>query len=170
MTAAEMMSRFRNQFAADYSEKTLGKNLREEVRFVVDAYLSRHFKKLELLHKTGDSIYTRRLTEITPLVFASIVYDYADKLGARLIQTEDLLNSPGTPGLLFGMDDMTLKGHLEALHANGWLRYENTHNLHQVRLRDGFSAHAFLKAHFEDAEPVVESKEKAKPGPVDLFE
>ncbi len=156
MTTNEWIEKIRTQFTGEYSEKTLRKNLREEVRFVVDAYLNRHFKKLELLRKSGDQIYTHRLTEITPLVFAAIIYEFAGKSQTNPIQTVDLLNKPGSPGLLFAMDEATLHNHLEKLHEKGWLRYETTHNLNQARLHEGFTVIAFLKAHFEDKDPTIE--------------
>jgi hypothetical protein len=58
------------------------------------------------------------------------------------------------------MDEPTLRAHLEKLHEKGWLRYETTHNLNQMRLHDGFSALSFLKAHFGDKEPVPETSKK----------
>ena len=160
MTTNEWMDKLRHQLVGEYTEKALGKNLREEVRFVVDAYLNRNFRKLDLLHRSGERIYVRRVIEVTSLVFTAMIYDYAFKSGAKLIQAADLLNKPGSPGLVFAIDELTLRGHLEKLHEKGWLRYETTHNLNQVRLHDGFSALSFLKAHFGDKEPVPETSEK----------
>ena len=160
MTINEWMDKLRYQLAGEYTEKALGKNLREEVRFVVDAYLNKDFRKLELLHRADERIYMRRVIELTSHIFAAMIYDYAYESGARLIQAADLLNKPGSPGLLFAMDEPTLRTHLEELHKKGWLRYETTHNLNQVRLDDKFSALSFLRAHYGDKEPVPETDEK----------
>jgi len=170
MTTKEWMDKLRHQLVGEYTEKALGKNLREEVRFVVDAYLNKNFRKLELLHRSGERIYVRRVIKLTSLVFAAMIYDYAFKSGVKLIQAADLLNKPGSSGLVFAMDEPTLRAHLEKLHEKGWLRYETTHNLNQVRLHDGFSALSFLKGHFEDKEPVPETSEKrVKKDRRDLF-
>ena len=48
---------------------------------------------------------------------------------------------------------------VEGLHDRGWLRYETTHNLDQIRLKPGFSAIEFLTAHFENREPHEDSNE-----------
>lgn len=160
MTTNEWLDKLRHQFAGEYTKKTLGNNLRAEVRFVVDAYLNRNFRKLELLHRSGERIYVRRVIKLTSLVFAAMLYDYAFKSGAKLIETADFLKKPGSPGLLFAMDEPTLRAHLEKLHEKGWLRYETAHNLNQVRLHNEFSALSFLKAHFGGKEPVPETSEK----------
>ena len=170
MTTKEWMDKLRHQLVGEYTEKALGKNLREEVRFVVDAYLNKNFRKLELLHRSGERIYVRRVIKLTSLVFAAMIYDYAFKSGVKLIQAADLLNKPGSSGLVFAMDEPTLRAHLEKLHEKGWLRYETTHNLNQVRLHDGFSALSFLEGYFEDKEPVPETSEKrVKKDRRDLF-
>ena len=57
--------------------------------------------------------------------------------------------------MLLAMDDETVRQNLEDLHVRGWLRYESTHNLNQVRLKKGFTAVAFLAAHFEQREPAA---------------
>ena len=71
MTASDWMQNLRKRFAGQYTAKTLGKNLRHEVRFIVDAYLNRNFKKLELLHRSGERLYARRTTDMTPTIFNS---------------------------------------------------------------------------------------------------
>ena len=165
MTASDWMQKLRKRFVDQYTAKTLGKNLRHEVRFIVDAYLNRNFKKLELLHRSGERLYARRTTDMTPTIFAATIYDLAGKSEATLVQVDELLSKAGSPGVLFAMDEATLRAHLEKLHERGWLRYETTHNLNQVRLRDGLTAMAFIKAYYENNEPVpeVESKQRREP-------
>ena len=151
------MEHLRDAFAGQYTDRTIGKHLREEVRFVVDAYLNRNFKKLELLHQTSDGrLYVRRYITADPLVFSSILYDYANKRESNLLQVVALTERPGSPGRLFAMDDPTIRKVVEQLHEKGWVRYEGTHNLDQIRLREGFTALEFLKAYYEDREPCPE--------------
>ena len=57
-----------------------------------------------------------------------------------------------------GLIDGLFRQNLEELHSRGWLRYESTHNLNQVRLKDGLSAIEFLSAHFEQKEPNAKSE------------
>lgn len=145
---------FRKEFAGHYTDKTISKHLREEVRFVVDAYLNRNFKKLEILQQASDGIlYRRRHINTEPVVFSAVLYDYARNNEARLFQLRDLTERPGTPGVIFAMDEPTLRQAVELLHERGWVRYESTHNLDQVRLKEGFEALDFLKAYYQAGDP-----------------
>ncbi len=157
MTREGWTGYLRSALAGKYTDRTMGKHLQQEVRFVVDAYLNRNFKKLELLHQTSDGrLYERRYINIDPLVFSSILYDYADKRETKLLQVTALTDRPGSPGRLFAMDDPTIRKVVEQLHEKGWVHYEGTHNLDQIRLREGFTALEFLKAYYEDREPCPE--------------
>jgi len=148
------MEWLRAELADEYTDRTIGKHLYEEVRFVADAYLERKFKKLELLHRTSDGlIYRRRYANPVPEVFASLLYQYGVATDSRLFQLSDLATKPGAPGLLFAMDASTLRGAIGTLHTRGWVRHESTHNLDQVRLKDGFTPVEFLAAYYEDREP-----------------
>jgi hypothetical protein len=157
MTASDWMSRLRVSLAGQYSEKTLAKNLRQEIHFIEDSYLNRNLAKLELLHRTTDGrVYLRRYTQITPAVFAAMLYELAARDHTDLLQTKDILEKPGSPGLVFGMDEVVLRQAIEAVHEHGWVRFESTHNLDQIRLKEGFSALSFLQAHYAGTEPKAE--------------
>ncbi len=159
MRQEEWLKYCRNEFKGQYTDKTISKHLREEVRFIVDAYLNRNFKKLEILQQASDGIlYRKRHINIEPLVFSAVLYDNASKSDAHLLQIKELSESPGTPGVIFAMDEPTLRQKLELLHECGWIRYESTHNLDQVRLKDGFEALDFLKAYYETGEPTPSGK------------
>jgi len=161
MTVAEWTQVLRNQLSGQYSEATLKKNLREEVRFVTDAYLHRNFSRLELLQQTSDGrLYRRRYPKPAPAIFAATLYDFAAVQSLSLVQVEPLPSTPGSPAMLFAMDDETVRQNLEDLHLRGWIRYESTHNLNQVRLKEGFTAVEFLTAHFEERDP------SGKPEPI----
>jgi len=154
MSADGWMEFLRKALAGQYTDRTIGKHLHEEVRFVVDAYLVRNFKKLGILHESGDGrLYRRRGSDITPLMLAAMVYDTGSRMGTELVQIDALMTQPGSPGLLFAMEKQTVREMAEALHRNRWIRYESTHNLDQIRLRTGFTPADFLIAYYEDTEP-----------------
>lgn len=56
MKQEEWLKYFREKLKYQYTDKTISKHLREEVRFVVDAYINRNFKKLEILQQASDGI------------------------------------------------------------------------------------------------------------------
>ena len=154
MTQEEWSDRLRSDLSGQFTPKTLGKGLREEVRFIVDAYVERNFNKLELLQKSPDErIYRRRYTNFDPLILSAMIYDFCATNDEHLSQVAAMAATPGSPAVVFGLDATLLRRQIEGLHERGWLRYETTHNLDQIRLKPGFSALEFLTAHFEDREP-----------------
>jgi hypothetical protein len=159
MTQQEWTERLRNDLAGKYSKRTISKGLYEEVRFVVDAYMKRNFKKLELLHRSSDDrLYRRRYTSFSPLVLSAMIYHFCAAKEAHLFQVGEMAATPGSPAAAFGLDVASFRQQIEGLHDHGWLRYETTHNLDQIRLKPGLSAISFLSAHFEDHEPREDTK------------
>ena len=155
MNVEGWMAWLRNRLAGEYTDRTIGKHLHEEVRFVVDAYFGRNFSRLELLAKASDGrLYRRRYASPDPAVFCGMLYDYALENRSTLLQSADLLNTPGSPALVFAMDDSALQPVLEVLHSRRWIRLELTHDLNQVRLLEGFEPLLFLQAYFENREPM----------------
>lgn len=154
MTQEEWNERIRRDLTGKYSKQTIKRNLYQEIRFVIDAYTKRNFSRLELLNLTPeDRLYKRRYTNFALLVLAAMIYDFCTKNNAHLFQVGEMAVTPGSPAVVFGLDDTSLRGQIEALHDRGWLRYETTHNLDQIRLRPGYTALEFLSAYFEDREP-----------------
>jgi hypothetical protein len=98
-------------------------------------------------------LYPRRYVDCNPLVLGAMLYDFGAGVDSRLLQVGDLAVAPGSPALLFGWDAATVRQQIEGLHEHGWLRYETTHNLDQIRLKTSFSAVELLAAHFEQREP-----------------
>jgi len=151
MTADGWMAFLRGTLAGQYTDRTIGKHLRQEVRFVADAYLNRNFRKLGVLHETSDGkLYRRRVAEITPKIMTAMIYDFGRRSGAELLQVDALVTQPGAPGAVFAMEPEALRQISEALHRNRWLRYESTHNLDQIRLHTDFSAVDFLTDYYSD--------------------
>ena len=165
MTIEEWNERVRIDFSDKYSKRTISKGF-NEIRFVIDAYMERNFSKLELLHRSSDQrLYRRRYTRFSPLVLSAIIYDFCATKETHLSQIDEMAVTPGSPAVVFGLDATSLRQQIEGLHDRGWLRYETTHNLDQIRLKPDFSALEFLTAHFEDREP----REDTKPSPGGIF-
>jgi len=156
-TESGWLANLRNTLSGQYTDRTIGKHLQEEVRFVIDAYLNRNFKKLEILQQHSDGrLYKRRHHHLEPLILCAIIYDYAADRGESLLQVREIAEAEGTPSILFGFDETTFRRATETLHENGWVRYESTHNLDQIRLKEDFSALAFLQRYYEG--PVEKDK------------
>lgn len=162
MTLEGWQEYYRNKLKSQYTDKTIKDHVPKEVRFIVDAYMSRKFKKLELLNLSADErLYRRRYTGFTPLVLAAMIYDFCVTNETHLSQVGEMANTQGSPAVVFGLDEASFRQQVEGLHERGWLRYETTHNLDQIRLKPDFSAFEFLTAHFEDREPQAVSNQSA---------
>ncbi len=149
-TESGMVTVLSNVFSSQYSDKTLSQHLRQEIHVVIDAYLNRNFKKLEMLQQHSDGrLYRRSHLHVEPLILCAMIYDYAAGRGESLLQVREIAEAEGSPSLVFGFDETTFRRAIELLHENGWLRYESTHNLDQIRLKEDFSALAFLKRYYE---------------------
>ncbi|MDW7761118.1 MAG: DUF4007 family protein [Acidobacteriota bacterium] len=160
MTQEEWTERLRSDLAGKYGKRTISKGLYEEVRFVVDAYIEQNLKNLEILQRTSDEcLYRRRYTQFSPLVISAMIYDFCAAKGTHLFQVSEMAATPGSPAMVFGLDAASFRQQIEGLHERGWLRYETTHNLDQIRLKPGLSALSFLSAHFEDREPREDSEQ-----------
>jgi hypothetical protein len=154
MTQEEWKSFFRNELAGRYSKRTLSKGVTEEIEFIVDAYLNRNFSKIGLLLQTQTGgLYCKRYTDFEPLILAAMIYDYCGRNEASLIQIDSVTTEPGAPPVLFGLDATTFRQLVEELHNHGWLRYETTHKLDQIRLKPGYGALEFLIAFYEERPP-----------------
>ena len=145
---------FRGSLVGQYAKQSLREHLRKEVRFVIDAYTENRFKELELLSKDETQrLHKRRYLHPIPLIFTAILYHYAGTLKTDLIQVEDLLQVPGSPPVLFFMGKELLDKTVEFLHDKGYLNYEGTHDLNQLRLKQEFKSETFLKAYYRGHEP-----------------
>jgi len=137
-----------------YTDRTIKKHVSKEIRFIVDAYTKRNFGKLEILQELPDGrLYQQRYTGFTLLVLTAMIYDFCAAGESRLSQVGEMVIAPGSPAVVFGLDAASFRQQVESLHDRGWLRYETTHNLDQIRLKPGLSAFEFMAAHYEEREP-----------------
>jgi len=144
----------RDKLAGQYSPRSLVKHVAHEVRFLLDAYTVKNFKKLNLLAETLEkTIALRRYTALQPHTLAAMIYLVGQQHQARLVSFSDLHAEPGSPGRVFGIDSATLRQMVETLHQKAWIRFEVRHGLDQIRLLDGFTHLEFLAAAYENRPP-----------------
>jgi len=154
---------FRLALAGQYTEHSLKKHLTQEIRFVIEAYLDGSFQKLDLLNRAADGrLYRRRYLNPEPLVLAAMLYDYAGNQRTHTLQVGEMPQIPGAPPRVLGMDESTFRQQALKLHEKGYLRYEGTHNLDQIRLKPDYQGITFLQAYYQNTEPqaMVASKNK----------
>jgi hypothetical protein len=83
--------------------------------------------------------------EIDLSALCAMIYRFCEERGAQLYQVEEMAAAPGSPAVVFGLDVQTFRQKIEALHEQGWLRYETTHGLDQIRLKPGLSDMEILR-------------------------
>lgn len=144
----------RDKLAGQYSAKSLVKHVAHEVRFLLDAYTAKNFRKLGLLIETPEKAFAlRRYTALQPLTLAAMIYQLGKRHQARLVPFTDIHAVAGSPGRVFGLDVASMRQMVEALHQKAWVRFEVRHGLDQVRLMDGFEPLEFLAAAYENRPP-----------------
>lgn len=154
MTRPEWHAWYRVRLNGLYSARTLQKVVPEEVHFITDAYLERKFKKLDILEKDTYGVITqKRYRRIDHLVFTAMLYDFISARGGGTMEIMELERLLGSPAVVFALDADSLRVILEALHAEGLVRYETAHNLDQVRLIPGYKSADFLRACLEEQKP-----------------
>jgi len=165
MTQEQWVLHFRRLWTGQYSERTLGKGLKEEVRIVTDGYTNQNFSRLAFVQRTSDDkLYRRRYFGFEQPVLAAMVYDCAERNQTHLVQVRNLIEQPASPGYVFGVEEGGFRQELEALHGRGWIRYETTHGLDQIRLKADLTPECFLRAYYENAEPTRVSNAEAEEG------
>jgi hypothetical protein len=144
----------RERLAGKYSDRSLVKHIAHEVRFLLDAYTVRNFKKLGLLTETPEKTFAlRRYTALQPATLAAMIYTLGERSRTRLVPFADLHTLPGSPGRLFAVDSSTLRQAVETLHQREWLRFEVRHGLDQLRIMEGLEPLEFLTAAYESRAP-----------------
>jgi hypothetical protein len=151
----DVMKHFRRTLAGLYSEYSLNDHVSKEVRFLIDAYTEQNLRKLELLRiDSEDKIQRGRYTNFDPSLCAALIYRYCEIQGSRVCELDSIVTERGSPARVFGVDRSGFQRYAEALHTKGWLRYETTHSLDQIRLIPGYTFTEFLTSSFEQREPV----------------
>ena len=164
MTQPAWSAWLREKLSGQYSDRSLVKHVAHEVRFIIDAYTVRNFKKLSLLTETPEKTYAfRRYSALQPLTLAAMIYAVGERSSARLVPFGDLHSWPGSPGRLFALDSGTLRQAVETLHQREWLRFEVRHGLDQLRLIEGFEPLEFLAAAYENRSPQLRVAPAAPP-------
>lgn len=144
----------REKLAGQYSARSLVKHVANEVRFILDAYTVKAFKRLELITQTPEqTLLLGRHAALSPQALAAAIYTFAASYRAQVVPFDDLYATAGSPGRVFGLEAPLMRQMVENLHQKGWLRFEVRHGLDQVRLGQGLSPLEFLQAAYESREP-----------------
>ena len=149
----ELIKYFRTLLYKKYSDFSLVDHLGKEIRFIVDAYNNKKFNKLGFIMSTSDGkFYKSPYIKLDPKIFSAMIYSFGSIHNTLLFQVDELMSLPGSPAVVLGMDEPNLKKKLETIHNHGWIRYETTFDLNQIRLKSDLNQNDFLLSYFENEE------------------
>lgn len=154
ITYEGLLEHFRTSLQESYTEHSLRDHVGKEVRFLLDTYLVQNFHKLDLVHEdsTG-AIFLQRRAALEPKILCATLYNFCEERRTNLLQIKELVETPGSPAVVFQLDGRTVGSLLGDLHDRNWLRYETTHGLDQIRLKPGFTTFEFVRSYYENRGP-----------------
>lgn len=136
---------------AERSRVDHDRNVTQELRVVLDAYLNQHLSRLDYLRPAGDldSYVLGHGVPLAPLILgASIVrFRARHRATASALAVADLLQNPDGPAVVFQLGEEDLRAALESLKTQPGLSLESRADLDQVRL-GGESAETWMERYY----------------------
>jgi hypothetical protein len=154
LTHLEWNSWFRRELVGQYSDRTIKKVVQEEVNFVIDAYTEKKLAALGVVNESNTGHYSlSRRRDVELALFCGMIYHFMHQQHSTVFEVPEFAKSPGSPAAIFALHTDALREIVETLHRRGWLRYETTHSLDQIRLIPDIAYEEFLAAYFEGRAP-----------------
>ncbi len=147
----EMMMEYFVDLKEELSEYTFNRNIRKEIKMVMDTYINERFSTIGLINEEKGE-YSCNLNNSIPdvILLASIVY-FRDKYypGASALSIKDICSSENSPGRLFFLEEPLLRTKLETLKGKGLIGIESRADLDQVRLGSDLTFEGVLEQYYK---------------------
>ena len=142
-------------FIGRWSEQSIRKNVRKELRAFFAGYTTAMFAGLEYLAETDKRhVYrvNRAVVPVPPLILLATALIYRDRHlpGASGLEIPALVYADHSPGRLTRQSETYLRQSLDRLHESGLLTIESKANLDQVRFRVGGSWLVVVREYYEN--------------------
>ncbi|MBN1812316.1 MAG: DUF4007 family protein [Anaerolineae bacterium] len=141
-------------FIGRWSESSIRKKVRKELRAFFAGYANEMFVPLKYLREVGENVYaiTRDVTLVPPLILLATALIYRDRLwpGSSGIEIPTLAYADHSPGRIMRQRELYLRQALDELHEAGYLTIESKANLDQVRFRTGRTWLDAVRAYYEE--------------------
>lgn len=147
----EMMMKYFLDLKEELSEYTFNRNIRKEIKMIMDTYIYERFGTIGLINNEEDKYSCNTNSSMPDLILlASIVY-FRDKYyaGASALNIKDICNSENSPGRLFFLDESYLRTKLETMKRNGLIGIESRADLDQVRLGSDMTFEGVLEQYYK---------------------
>lgn len=122
----------------------------KELRVFLNAYTEQNFLKLAYLRVVDDSYALSYREPVPPLVLAAAITCFRDRHrpGDTAVSVADLLTDRNGPGVVFQLDETSLRAALESLKLQGGFSLESRADLDQVRLSAGLPPCAWMERYY----------------------
>lgn len=134
-----------------FTEKSLVKHVRQEIKSCLDAYTGQSFARLSYLRVEGEWYSLGYRQAIPHLVLAaSIVHFRGDRrAGDTAISIPDLCTTPNSPGVVFQLPEDKLRLTLEELKTQVGISLESRADLDQIRISTDLSDVELMKRYYD---------------------
>lgn len=141
-------------FVGKWSESSIRKKVRKELRAFFVSYANEMFAPLKYLREVEENVYavTRDVTLVPPLILLATALIYRDRFwpGSSGIEIPTLVYADHSPGRIMRQRELYLRQALDELHEAGYLTIESKANLDQVRFRTGRTWLDAVRAYYEE--------------------
>lgn len=150
-------------FIGRWSEKSIRKNVRKELRAFFADYTTAMFAPLNYLRETATNVYAvnRDVAPVPPLILLATILAYRDRHlpGSSGVEIPTLVYADHSPGRLMRQSEFYIRQTLDKLHEAGQLTVESKANLDQVRFRSGLTWLDAVRAYY------IEERKSVGPQP-----
>lgn len=141
-------------FIGHWSEDSIRKNVKKELRAFFADYTITMFAALDYLREIGHNVYAvnRSVTPVPSLILlaTSLVYRDRHQPGSSGVEVPTLVYADHSPGRLMRQNELTIRHSLDKLHEADYLTIEAKANLDQVRFRPGFTWLDAVRAYYQE--------------------
>jgi hypothetical protein len=141
-------------FIGHWSEDSIRKNVRKELRAFFADYTIEMFAPLNYLREVQHHIYaiSRDVALVSPLILLAAALIYRDRLqpGSSGIEIPTLVYADHSPGRIMRQSESVVRRALNELHEANQLTIESKANLDQVRFRSGWTWLDAVRAYYQE--------------------
>lgn len=141
-------------FVGRWSESSIRKNVRKELRAFFADYTEEMFAPLNNLRQVGHNTYAvnRDVAPVPPLILLAAAFIYRDRHqpGGSGVEIPTLVYAEHSPGRIMRQSELAMRRALDELHAAGRLTIESKANLDQARFRGEVAWLDAVRAYYQE--------------------
>lgn len=147
----ETMVTYFEDIKTQVSDYTFERNVRKEIKMVIDTYLRERFSLIDLISSSDKGYSYNRNGNIPDLILLSSIIYFRDKYyaGSTTISIKDICHSDNSPGRICFLDESYIRNKLEHLKNLGLLGLESRADLDQVRLGNDLTVESVMEEYYK---------------------